>query len=280
MRLLDDLAELTRLEVGAARPTTPGRVPSTRWRVEMRERLAPLAESAGIELDADVAPALVVASRRADRAAHRQPRPQRVARAAARRRLAHHDVRRARGRDGRRSASRTTGPACPAAELAQVFDRFYRGVLSARSGQRQRARADDRPAASSRTPAARSPPSTVVAQRHAHRRTPAARRRRQARAASRPRCRRDSASRAVDARATPPPRLRSSRGAPPARAPPSPRGEPPRTAAGRGDVAGPASRRCPAREPRRAPRRISAAGRRRRRARPRRRSRRPVLVAA
>jgi signal transduction histidine kinase len=58
MRLLDDVVELVRLEARvAATEEDEVRVAADETVAEMRERLAPLAESAGIELVVDVAPA-------------------------------------------------------------------------------------------------------------------------------------------------------------------------------------------------------------------------------
>ena len=127
MRLLDDLAELTRLESGPVGDDTADRVSLDEVAVEMRERLAPLAESAGIELTTDVAPAIVAASRR------------RIEQ------LVVNLVRNALRATERGGGSRITvfvrphggtvsigveddGPGIPASELSQVFDRFYRGV--------------------------------------------------------------------------------------------------------------------------------------------------------
>ena len=57
MQLLDDLTELARLEVRAANGNDSAEVAADETAVEMRDRLAPLAESAGVELVADVEPA-------------------------------------------------------------------------------------------------------------------------------------------------------------------------------------------------------------------------------
>jgi signal transduction histidine kinase len=56
MQLLDDLTELARLEVRVAKQPSgePAEVAADETAVEMRDRLAPLAESAGVELVADV----------------------------------------------------------------------------------------------------------------------------------------------------------------------------------------------------------------------------------
>jgi signal transduction histidine kinase len=135
MRLLDDLAELTRLESGPAPGSddSPGRVSVDEVAVEMRERLAPLAESTGIELTADVAPAVVAASRR------------RIEQ------LVVNLVRNALRATQHGGGSRITvfvrpagstvsigveddGPGIPASELAYVFNRFYRGVSARDQG--------------------------------------------------------------------------------------------------------------------------------------------------
>ncbi|HKP18388.1 MAG TPA: GAF domain-containing sensor histidine kinase [Gaiellaceae bacterium] len=62
-QLLDDLAELARLEARAA-SEEPTIVAADETALEMRERLAPLAEAAGIELVAEVIPAAVLLPRK------------------------------------------------------------------------------------------------------------------------------------------------------------------------------------------------------------------------
>ena len=131
-RLLDDLAELTRLESGPVVDDDPGRVRLDEVALEMRDRLAPLAESAGIELVADVTAATVAASRR------------RIEQLLVN--LVRNALRAAQGDGGSRITVfvrpedgtvavgvEDDGPGIPAAELPHVFDRFYRGA-SARDG--------------------------------------------------------------------------------------------------------------------------------------------------
>jgi signal transduction histidine kinase len=63
MQLLDDIAELARLETrGGAEESEPLRADETV--LEMRDRLAPIAAAAGIELLADVSPAKIVVPRK------------------------------------------------------------------------------------------------------------------------------------------------------------------------------------------------------------------------
>ena len=126
IRLLDDLAELTRLEAGPPENGVRGPVRIDEVALDMRERLAPLAESAGIELVADVSPAVVTASRK------------RIEQLVVN--LTRNALRAAQRGDGSRitvfvrPAEGTVaigveddGPGIPASELDQVFDRFYRG---------------------------------------------------------------------------------------------------------------------------------------------------------
>jgi signal transduction histidine kinase len=133
MRLLDDLAELTRLESRPGSDDSPGRVSVDEVALEMRERLAPLAESAGIELTAEVAPAIVAASRR------------RIEQLVVN--LVRNALRATQHGGGSqitvfvRPAGDTVsigveddGPGIPVAELAHVFDRFYRGVSARDQG--------------------------------------------------------------------------------------------------------------------------------------------------
>jgi signal transduction histidine kinase len=133
MRLLDDLTELTRLEVSPGRDEPAGQVSLDEVALEMRERLAPLAESAGLELAADVAPAIVTASRR------------RIEQLVVN--LVRNALRAAQHGEGSRITVfvrpdldtvsigvEDDGPGIPATELAYVFDRFYRGVSARDQG--------------------------------------------------------------------------------------------------------------------------------------------------
>jgi signal transduction histidine kinase len=63
VQLLDDLTELARLEAHAAN-AEPAGAAADETALEMRDRLAPLAESAGVELVADVVPATVAIPRK------------------------------------------------------------------------------------------------------------------------------------------------------------------------------------------------------------------------
>jgi signal transduction histidine kinase len=63
MQLLDDLADLARLEARAA-GDEPARIAADEVAVEMRDRLAPLAEAAGVTLAAEVVPATVLLPRK------------------------------------------------------------------------------------------------------------------------------------------------------------------------------------------------------------------------
>ena len=89
IQLLEDLADLVHIEVGVDAADARRRCGVDAIADEMRDRLAPLAESAGIELVADVEPAEVVIPAQAARAARRQPRPQLAARRAGGRRQPH-----------------------------------------------------------------------------------------------------------------------------------------------------------------------------------------------
>ena len=142
IQLLEDLADLVHIEVGV----DDGR--RRRARVdaiaaEMRDRLAPLAESAGIELVADVAPAEVVIPRK------------RLEQLVVN--LVRNALRAVQAGDGSRIVIfvrpegglvavgvEDDGPGMAADQLPRAFERFYRGS-SARGGrERQRPRADDR----------------------------------------------------------------------------------------------------------------------------------------
>ena len=129
MQLLDDLADLARLETRSdprAVARTQPAVAADRVVVEMRDRLAPLAEAAGVELVAEVVPATVtIASKRLEQ-------------------FVVNLVRNALRAVGDGAGTRITmfvrsvgavveigveddGPGISAGELPRVFDRYYRG---------------------------------------------------------------------------------------------------------------------------------------------------------
>jgi len=133
MRLLDDIAELVRLEVRAGVDDEAEPLAVAETVVEMRDRLAPLAESAGVELVADVVPATVVIPRR-----RLEQFVVNLVRNALR------AVQDGGGRrivifvrpEGRRVAIgvEDDGPGITAAELPRVFERFYRGSSGREQG--------------------------------------------------------------------------------------------------------------------------------------------------
>jgi signal transduction histidine kinase len=125
MQLLDDLADLARLEAGLpAEPAPPLAVDEVV--IEMRDRLAPLAESAGIDLRAEAVAAVVhVPRKRLEQLVVN---------------LVRNALRAVQGGGGtriavfvRREGARVAvgveddGPGIPARELSRVFERFYRG---------------------------------------------------------------------------------------------------------------------------------------------------------
>ncbi len=126
-RLLDDLLELARLEADIDGNDAIMAVPLDEVAAEMRDRLAPLAEAAGVELVADVEPALVrAASKRVEQLLINLLRN-------ALRSVQHEGGSRVavvvRVTDGVASlAVEDDGPGIPAAELPRVFERFYRGL--------------------------------------------------------------------------------------------------------------------------------------------------------
>ncbi len=128
IQLLADLAELVHIEVGSdGDDATPVRVDRTA--VEMRDRLAPLAESAGIELVADVQPASVVipAKRLEQLLVNLVRNALRAVQAAGGSR-----IRIFVEPEGERVAVgvEDDGPGMATAELTRAFERFYRGGRS------------------------------------------------------------------------------------------------------------------------------------------------------
>jgi signal transduction histidine kinase len=132
MQLLDDLTELARLEARAGAAETAV-VAADEVALEMRDRLAPLAESAGIELAADVVPAavhlprkrleqlLVNLVRNALRAVERGG-GSRIA------------IFVRREGAGVEVGVEDDGPGIAPDELPRVFDRFFRGSSARESG--------------------------------------------------------------------------------------------------------------------------------------------------
>jgi signal transduction histidine kinase len=123
IQLLDDITELVRLEVPAPERAAPLAVDEVV--AAMRERLAPLAESAGVELAADLAPATVrIPRKRLEQLVVNLVRNALRAVATRGTRIAlfvrpdggHVEV-----------GAEDDGPGMPPAELARAFERFYRG---------------------------------------------------------------------------------------------------------------------------------------------------------
>jgi signal transduction histidine kinase len=124
-QLLDDLADLARLEARLLAEAAPP-LAADEVAAEMRERLAPLAESAGVELRAEVVPAKVLVPRKrleqfavnlvrnALRAVH-QGGGTRIT------------IFVRREDEGVAIGVEDDGPGIPAGELPRVFERFYRG---------------------------------------------------------------------------------------------------------------------------------------------------------
>jgi signal transduction histidine kinase len=123
IQLLDDITELVRLEGPA--PERSATVPVDEVVAAMRDRLAPLAEAAGAELAADLAPASVrIPRRRLEQLIVNLVRN-------ALRAVADGGTRielfvRPRGGTVEIGAE-DDGPGMPPAELARAFERFYRG---------------------------------------------------------------------------------------------------------------------------------------------------------
>jgi signal transduction histidine kinase len=131
LRLLDDLALLTRLELDDA-PEPADDVDVAALLQETRERLAPLAEAAGLRLVVDAAPVLVRAPRR------------RLEQALAN--LVRNALRALGDADGEIALAcraedgaavievADDGPGIPPDDLPHVFDRFYRGSAARDAG--------------------------------------------------------------------------------------------------------------------------------------------------
>ncbi|MEZ5098757.1 MAG: HAMP domain-containing sensor histidine kinase [Thermoleophilia bacterium] len=133
MRLLDDLAELTRLEASPVVDETGEPVQLDALVLEMRDRMAPLAEANGLALEADVRAALVHAPRR---------RLEQVVVNLVRnalRALAQGGGTRITlvvRPDGDRVelGAEDDGPGIPPGEIERVFERFYRGSSAREQG--------------------------------------------------------------------------------------------------------------------------------------------------
>jgi signal transduction histidine kinase len=129
IQLLADIAALVRIEVDAdAEGTASVRVDEVA--TAMRDRLAPLAESAGIELEARVAPAaVVIPEKRVEQLIVNLVRNAlRAVQAGGGARIV---IFVEPGGDSVAVGVEDDGPGMPAVELPRAFDRFYRGSSAA-----------------------------------------------------------------------------------------------------------------------------------------------------
>jgi signal transduction histidine kinase len=134
LHLLDDVAALARLEGPVAEDAEgPVEVAADVTVAEMRERLAPLAESVGVELVADVEPAAVrIAPKRLEQCLVNLVRNALRAVAQGGGTRITMFVRLDRGRV--EIGVEDDGPGIAADELAHVFDRFFRGSSAREAG--------------------------------------------------------------------------------------------------------------------------------------------------